>query len=92
MARTAKESSTRFPMMIPRAEKARLMRAAAIEQTTLKNFMLRNSLRAADAVIERAERVRLDEEQARFLLDLLDNPPKPNERLVSAARLLADRN
>jgi len=42
-------------------------------------------------VIEKAERVRMDEEQTRFLLDLLDNPPKPNRKLRSAAQALAAR-
>ena len=76
-------------MMIPPAEKAWLMRAAALENTTLKEFMLRNSLRAAEDVIARAERISLTEAQARFLLDLLDNPPKPNAKLRAAAKLLA---
>ncbi|MEO5347833.1 MAG: DUF1778 domain-containing protein [Magnetococcus sp. YQC-9] len=89
MPRTAMEDATRFPMVIPPAEKSRLIRAAAIEQTTLKEFMLRNSLHAADQVIERAERIRLSEEQSRFLLNLLDNPPEPNQKLCVAARLLA---
>lgn len=33
--------------------------------------------------------VNLDEEQTRFILDLLDNPPKPNAKLLAAARALA---
>jgi uncharacterized protein (DUF1778 family) len=91
MPRAAAENTNRFPMQIPPAEKARLMRAAAIERTSLKDFVLRNALVAAEAVIEKAERVRMDEEQTRFLLDLLDNPPKPNRKLRSAARALAAR-
>ena len=89
MPRAATENTARFPMMIPPAEKARLMRAAALENTTLKDFMLRNALRAADAVIERAGRICLDEEQARFVLNLLDNPPRPNAKLLAAAKLVA---
>ncbi|WP_312862887.1 DUF1778 domain-containing protein [Rhizobium sp. P28RR-XV] len=78
-------------MQIPPAEKARLMRAAALERTSLKDFVLRNALLAAEAVIEKAERVNLDEEQTRFMLDLLENPPKPNTKLQAAARSLATR-
>ncbi|MDR3435488.1 DUF1778 domain-containing protein [Telmatospirillum sp.] len=73
------------------AEKARLMRAAALERTSLKDFVLRNALLAAEAVIEKAERTSLDEEQTRFILELLDNPPKPNAKLQAAARALAAR-
>jgi len=91
MPRIATETSSRFPMQIPAAEKARLMRAAALERTSLKDFVLRNALQAAEAVIEKAERLSLDEEQTRFVLDLLDNPPKPNAKLQAVARSLAAR-
>ncbi|NLS08009.1 DUF1778 domain-containing protein [Rhizobium sp. P32RR-XVIII] len=91
MPRAAAEDTSRFPMQIPPAEKARLMRAAALERTSLKEFVLRNALLAAQAVIEKAEQISLDEEQTRFILDLLDNPPKPNARLQAAARSLANR-
>lgn len=91
MPRVATQNSSRFPMQIPAAEKARLMRAAALEQTSLKDFVLHNALRAAEAVIEKAERLRMDEEQTRLILDLLDNPPQPNARLQAAARSLAAR-
>jgi uncharacterized protein (DUF1778 family) len=91
MPRTATEKTNRFPMQIPPAEKARLMRAAALERTSLKDFVLRNALLAAEAVIEKAERVSLDEKQTRFILDLLDNPPKPNAKLLAAAGALAAR-
>ena len=91
MPRSAAENTNRFPMQIPPAEKARLMRAAALERTSLKDFVLRNALAAAEVVIERAERISLDEAQTRFILDLLDNPPQPNAKLLAAARSLAGR-
>ncbi|WEX12388.1 DUF1778 domain-containing protein [Chelativorans sp. AA-79] len=91
MPRAAAENTSRFPMQIPPADKARLMRAAALERTSLKEFVLRNALQAAEIVIERAERVTLDEEQTRFMLDLLDHPPAPNAKLRKAARSLAAR-
>jgi len=89
MPRIAAEKTNRFPMQIPPAEKARLMRAAALERTSLKDFLLRNALLAAETVIEKAERLRLDDEQTRFILDLLDNPPEPNAKLRRAAQALA---
>jgi uncharacterized protein (DUF1778 family) len=89
MPRAAAENTNRFPMQIPPAEKARLMRAAALERTSLKDFVLRNALLAAEAVIEKSERLALDEEQTRFILELLDNPPKPNAKLLAAARALS---
>ena len=89
MPRLSNETNDRFTMQIPPTQKARLMRAASLTQTTLKDFMLRNALEAAATVIDRAERIELDEEQRRFVLDLLDNPPKANRKLRAAAKLLA---
>lgn len=83
MPRVSNEDNHRFTMEIPPVDKARLVRAAALEHTTLKDFLLRNSLSAAEVVIERAERVALSERDTRKVLDLLDNPPAPNERMVA---------
>jgi uncharacterized protein (DUF1778 family) len=86
MPRVGVEANPRFTMEIPPPEKARLLRAASLEQTTLKNFMLRNALNAADAVIARAERIALSERDTRKILDLLDKPGEPNPRLVSVLK------
>lgn len=83
MPRVGVDDNYRFTMHIPPTEKARLMRAAALEHTTLRDFMLRNSLSAASQVIERAEHVALSERDTRKILDLLDNPREPNARMVS---------
>jgi uncharacterized protein (DUF1778 family) len=64
------------------------MRAVALEQTDLTDFILRNALQAADAVIDKAERMVLSERDSLRVLDLLENPPEPNERLIAAARAL----
>ena len=86
MPRLSVESNPRFTMDIPATEKARLMRAASLEHTTLKDFLLRNALRAADAVIERAERIELSERDTQIVLDLLDNPGEPSPRLIAAIK------
>lgn len=76
-------------MQIAPTEMARLMRAAALECISLEDFILRNALIAADAVIEKSEHLTLDEEQVRFMVDLLDDPPEPNARLLAAARAVS---
>ena len=86
MPRVSVESNPRFTMEIPPMEKARLVRAASLEHTTLKDFMLRNALNAAEQVIDRAERITLSERDTRKVLDLLDNPREPNARLVAALK------
>lgn len=89
MPRAAIENN-RYAMRIGANEKSRLMRAAALEQTDLKNFILRSALEAAETVINRSEVVRLSERDTRLLLDLLDNPPPLNPRLVGAAKALPE--
>ena len=86
MPRVSVDDNYRFTMHIPPTEKARLLRAASLEHTTLKDFMLRNSLRAADAVIDHAERIVLSERDTQIVLDLLDNPREANERMVAALK------
>jgi uncharacterized protein (DUF1778 family) len=88
MPRVSVESNPRFTMEIPPMEKARLVRAASLERTTLKDFMLRNALNAAEQVIDRAERITLSERDTRKVLDLLDNPREPNARLVAALKTM----
>ena len=91
MPRIATETNSRVALRIRPADKARLMRACALEQTDLTDFILRNVLRAADTVIEQAERVVLSERDSLRVLDLLDQPPAPNARLMAAALALPDQ-
>jgi uncharacterized protein (DUF1778 family) len=89
MPRPAIENN-RYAMRIGTAEKARLMRAATLAQTDLKDFILKSALDAAEAVIDRSEHLVLSERDARLWLDLLDNPPPPGPRLIAAAKALPD--
>jgi uncharacterized protein (DUF1778 family) len=88
MPRAVVKDNYRFAMRISPEKKSRLARAAAIQNTDLTEFMLRNALNAADSVIDQAEHISLSEKQTRFWMDLLDNPPKPNDRLIRAAKAL----
>lgn len=88
MPRVAIESNSRVALRIRSADKAKIMRAVALEHTDLTDFILRNALRAADAVIEQAERVVLSERDSLRVLELLDHPPAPNARLIAAALAL----
>jgi uncharacterized protein (DUF1778 family) len=42
-------------------------------------------------VIEKAEHVELSERDSLRVLDLLENPPQPNARLIDAARALTTK-
>lgn len=89
--RDALEGSNRVALRIRPADKAKIMRAVGLENTDLTDFILRNVLHAADAVIVQAERVTLSQRDSLRVLDLLENPPVPNASLMAAALALPAR-
>lgn len=92
MPRVAVEDNSRMSLRVRAEEKATLLRAVALKHTDLTDFVLRHALRAARAVIAEAERVRLSERDSLRVLDLLENPPAPNARMLAAARSLPRRS
>jgi uncharacterized protein (DUF1778 family) len=88
MPRAAVENNSRVALRIRPADKARIMRAVALEHTDLTDFILRNALLAADAVIDKAEHLALSERDSVRVLELLENPPPPNARLLAAAQAM----
>jgi uncharacterized protein (DUF1778 family) len=82
------DDNKRMNLRLRPEQKATLMRAAALRNTDLTDFVLQLALREAKAVIEEAERITLSERDTRLWLDLLDNPPKPNRRLIAAIKAL----
>jgi uncharacterized protein (DUF1778 family) len=91
MPRIAVEDNDRMSMRIGTEEKAMLLRAAALENTDLTDFVLQHALRSAKAVIAEAEHVRLSTRDSLRVLNLLENPPRPNAKLRAAARRLAKK-
>jgi uncharacterized protein (DUF1778 family) len=65
-------------------QKALLVRAAALRNTDLTDFIIQIALREARTVITEAERVPLSERDSLLVLDLLENPPAPNAKLRKA--------
>lgn len=90
MPRVPTEGNSRMALRVRPADKATIMRAAVLEHTDLTNFILKNVLPAAKAVIEQAQRVALSERDSLRVLDLLEHPPAPNAKLMMAARGLPD--
>jgi uncharacterized protein (DUF1778 family) len=78
-------------LRIPAEEKALLLRAAALRRTDLTDFVRQHSLSAARAVIREAERMELSERDSLRVLALLENPRKPNAKLLAAAKALPKR-
>ena len=90
MARTAIENNNRLQIRVTPEVKARLARAAALENMDLTQFVTRTALREADAVIEKAEAVQVSARDFARVLALLDDPPAPNIRLKAAIESLPE--
>jgi uncharacterized protein (DUF1778 family) len=84
------EKNQRLSLRISARDKALLMRAASLQQVNLTEFVLRASVQTAQAAIEREERLRLSERDSLRVLELLEDPPAPNARLLAAAAALPD--
>jgi uncharacterized protein (DUF1778 family) len=67
------------------------MRAAALKNTDLTDFVLQPALREAEAIIEAAEHLTLSERDSLRVLELLENPPQGNTKLRAAAKAMPSR-
>ena len=92
MPRVAVEENSRMSLRIRGKEKALLMQAVALQDTDLTGFVVGCAVRAAQDVIRDHEQVQLSERDSLKVLDLLENPPQPNAKLVSAARAYAEQS
>ena len=92
MPRTAVDDNNRLALRVRADDKAAIMRAVALAQTDMTSFILRAALREAQSVIEEHERVQLTQRDSRLVMELLENPPKPNAKLRKAARALPKRS
>jgi uncharacterized protein (DUF1778 family) len=50
--------------------------------------VIQNAMREAELVIEEADHVKLSGRDSLRVLDLLENPPAPNAKLLTAAKAL----
>lgn len=88
MPRRVVKGNNRIALRVQAADKAIIMRAVAMAQTDMTDFILRAALREARSVIEEHERVKLTHRDSLLVLDLLENPPRPNAKLRKAARAM----
>ena len=90
MPQAAIDDNKRMNLRVSPETKAKLVRAAALRNTDLTNFVTQTALREAEAVIEAAEVLRLSARDHARVLELLENPPKPNAKLRAAIAALPD--
>ena len=61
-----------------------LCKAAELSGATINQFLVQSALKEAQAVIEREQVIRLSTRDWDWMLNLLENPPAPNEKLQAA--------
>jgi uncharacterized protein (DUF1778 family) len=88
MPRVAVDDNQRMNIRLRPEQKATLVRAAALRNTDLTDFVLEPALREARAVIEESERIVLSARDSLAVLNLLEHPPAPNARLRAAIAAL----
>lgn len=91
MPRVAVKENKRMSLRIPAAEKALLLRAAALKDMDLSDFVRQHSIDAAKAIIREDEQLNLSERDSLQVLALLENPPAPNAKLLAAGKALPKR-
>ncbi len=92
MPRPAVNENSRVALRIRAADKALIMRAVALAQTDMTEFILRTALREAQSVIAEHEQVKLSKRDSLRVLALLETPPPPSAKLRRAARAMPERS
>ena len=85
MPQTPVETNDRMSLRIATEEKSLIMRAASLQHINLTEFVIRNAVSVARKIIDENELMKLTERDSLHVLDLLDNPPTPNDKLLAAA-------
>lgn len=76
----------RIGARVPHEVYETLCRAAELSGATVNQFLVQAALKEAQAVIEREDVIRLSPRDWNWLLDLMENPPRPNARLKAALK------
>lgn len=84
---TATAKQDRIGARVPHEVYETLCRAAELTGATVNQFLVQSALKEAQVVIEREEVIRLSPRDWSWLLQLMENPPKPNAKLKAAMKL-----
>jgi uncharacterized protein (DUF1778 family) len=80
------EERGRITARVPQAVQDKLMEAAALTGSTLNQFLVQSALEKAEQIIDREKTIGLTAKDAAMLIELLENPVKPNAALRKAIR------
>jgi uncharacterized protein (DUF1778 family) len=84
--RTAVTKQDRIGARVPHEVYETLCRAAELAGATVNQFLVQAALKEARSVIEREDVIRLSPRDWSWLLDLMENPSKPNAKLRAAIK------
>jgi uncharacterized protein (DUF1778 family) len=90
MSETVTEARSRVTTRIPDRMRETLEQAAEIVGAPLNQFIVQTAFAEAQRIVERETVIRLSQEGAKRIIALMENPPKPNERLLAAAKLFKE--
>lgn len=76
----------RLEARVTSRQKDIMQRAAALEGTTLTDFVVRSAQKAAEEALQKHGAIALTERESRAFVEALLNPPRPNAALRSAVR------
>ncbi|USX18630.1 DUF1778 domain-containing protein [Oxalobacteraceae bacterium OTU3REALA1] len=69
---------------VPKTIALKLQEAAELTGATMNQFMVQASLEKAEKIIDREKTIQFSKNDAAIIIDMLDNPSKPNAALVRA--------
>ncbi|MGB0468426.1 MAG: DUF1778 domain-containing protein [Pontibacterium sp.] len=83
-AATAERKTERITARIAPNVLEKIEYAASLQGATINQFLISSALVNAENIIEHERRLQLSQDEARRFLDIIDTPPKPNDRLCAA--------
>jgi len=86
MENVMEEPRKRITARVSESVRTTLEQAAELSRATVNQFVVQTAYQEAQRLIERETVIRLSQEDARLVLALMDNPPKPNKRLKDAVK------
>lgn len=78
------EERGRITARVPLAVQEKLQEAADLVGATVNQFVVQSALEKAEQIIDRETIIGLTRKDAAMLIELLENPPKPNAALTRA--------
>ena len=86
MEHVLEEPRKRITARVSDTVRVTLEQAAELLGATVNQFIVQTAYQEAQRMIERESVIRLSQKDARKVLSLLDNSPKPNKRLKDAVK------